>query len=68
LLSTKRTVQFKHAFNDPLINPPKKKVKATKANKAAPLAREVSPSPNNILTRVNKPVKQPSVPDQKNAV
>jgi hypothetical protein len=51
-----------------LINPPKKKIKATKAAKAAPLSREVAPSANNILSRVNKPVKQSGLPDQKNAV
>jgi hypothetical protein len=39
LLSNKRAVQFKHSFNDPLVNPLKKKAKATKTIKAAPLSK-----------------------------
>ena len=35
LLSAKRIVPLKHSFNDPLINPSKKKTKTTKTNKVA---------------------------------
>lgn len=39
LLETKRIISLKHAFNDPLINPPKRKAKPNKATKAAPQLR-----------------------------
>ena len=38
-MATKCLVQFKHSFNDPLINPPKKKAKPSKATKAAPISK-----------------------------
>lgn len=68
LLETKRIIPFKHAFNDPLINPPKRKAKPTKALKAAPQPKEIGLPANNILSRLSKPVKQSLLLDQKTAV
>lgn len=48
-------MEFKHSFNDPLINPPKKRTKNNnKPNKATPLFdKDPLPQKNNILSRVS---------------
>lgn len=58
LMASKRVLACKHSFQDPLINPPKPKVKKAKPNQ--PLSQ---PKPTNILgnnvleRRMTKPVK-----------
>lgn len=69
LLASKRTVQFKHSFNDPLINPPRKKQKPSRnIASASALSKDANPLANNILSRANKTVRAPAAVEQKAAV
>ncbi len=62
LLASKRKIEPKHSFNDPLINPPKRK----KTNKSKNVSRDISPLlSNNILMKSTTPklLKVANVPD-----
>lgn len=60
LLKTKRTLQVKHSFNDPLINPPIIKKKAGKKvagslfKQQQKITSSSSTLNNNILSRMSK--------------
>lgn len=61
LIASKRKIEFNHSFNDPLINPPKRKIKGKKNGM---IGAEIKTNPgipmmsNNILGRSTiKPVK-----------
>lgn len=57
----KRRIEFKHSFNDPLINPTKKK-KTVKRDFLVAKPAEDSGLHNNVLTKTAKPKTQLAEP------
>lgn len=58
-------IQFKHSFQDPILNPPKKKGKTNRTIKAAPIQKDNNVLSNNVLSRIGKTSKVAQISDQK---